>query len=177
MKIVSDYTDYGFGFPVVIDRVEMGDFEGEEVPLLNLNELEDRVIKAMPDRAVRLTGNEVRFVRLHFGLTLDAFGKCLGVTHAAVKQWERKYNEPTGMEWAKEKNLRLFIMRSAGCSDQEFVRLFDRLESERPSTPEHVRIVARATRTRTHRALASSRRSSRTRIEPRSSRISDSRVL
>lgn len=141
MKTVKNYTDYGFGFPVVIDRVEMRDFEGEEVPFLNLNALEERVIRAMPDRTVRLTGNEVRFVRQHFGLTLAAFGKSLGVSHAAVKQWEQKYNEPTDMEWAKEKNLRLFILRSVGCSDQDFVRLFDGLEKERPTKSEPLRIT------------------------------------
>lgn len=141
MKTVENYTDYGFGFPVVIDSVEMDEFEGEEVPLINLNELEDRVIRAMPDRTVRLTGNEVRFVRLHFGLTLTAFGKLLCVSHAAVKQWEMKYTEPTGMEWAKEKNLRQFIMQRIGCSDQEVGRLFARLEDERPKETEPLKIT------------------------------------
>ncbi len=141
MKTIKNYTDYGFGFPVVIDRVEVGFLGEEEVPLLNLNDLEDRVIRAMPDRAARLSGNEVRFIRSHFGLTLTAFGKFLGVSHAAVKQWEMKYAEPTGMEWAKEKNLRLYVLREIGCSDQEFVQLFDRLQDEPPAKAEPLSIV------------------------------------
>lgn len=141
MRTVQHYTDYGFGFPVILDEVEIREFLGEEIPIINLNELEDQVVQAIPNRVGRLTGDEVRFVRLHFGMTLTTFGNLLGVSHPAVKQWEMKASSFTGMEWAKEKILRLEIALRSGCHGNEFEQLFRDLENERPIASEPLRVV------------------------------------
>ena len=140
MRTLTNYQDNGFGFPVVIDQVAFEESCGEEGLFINLNRLEDIVVRALPDRRIRLTGSEVRFIRLHFQMRLAEFGKHLGVSHVAVKKWEQKGSQPTGMQWAAEKNLRLFVLRRLGCSNDDLAGLFDRLELARPPGHEALRI-------------------------------------
>jgi DNA-binding transcriptional regulator YiaG len=127
----DNYTDYGFGFPIVIDHVEIAEIGGEKFPLIDYRELETRAIESLPGKPFRLTGGEVRFIRHHFGMTLEVFGKRLGVSHVAVRKWEQKASKPAGMQWATEKNLRLFIARLLGETGESFVSLFDALEDKR----------------------------------------------
>ncbi len=139
--IKEDYVDHGFGFPVIIDKVAIKRVGKEEIPLINYDALECEVVRVLPEKPSPLSGAEVRFIRLHFSMTLKEFASHLNVTHPAVLKWERKGQEPTGMSWVKEKNLRLFVERKvAPKRTRQFAELYDQLEQERKAALEPIRV-------------------------------------
>lgn len=161
-KSNSTYTDFGFGFPIIIDNVEIQRIDGEEFPLVNYKELERKAIAAMPAKPSRLTGNEVRFIRHHFRMTLEQFGKRLEVSHVAVKKWEASGDKAVGMQWAAEKNLRLFVARLSGVKGVRFVQLFDALECKAPSKPEALRLSLERQKPLHNNASTQTRRAAKT---------------
>ena len=110
-KIQKSYVDYGFGFPVQIVGAPLVKIQGEWTLDINLEKYEKAVLFALAFKPVRLTGNEVRFIRHHFGMGLKHFGKRFGdVAHAAVIKWEKFQDGPTNMNWSTEKDIRLAIV-------------------------------------------------------------------
>lgn len=114
MKTLQNYLDTVLGFPVRIAEAPVIHIGGEEIPDFDYQDLGDLVMKEMPLRPYRLTGREIRFVRLHMEETLAAFGERLGVSHVAVRKWEGAGPNPTGMSWGHEKLLRLAILAHCG---------------------------------------------------------------
>jgi len=131
-----DYVDYGLGFPVIISRVKIARVGNESVPLIDFKALEEVVLEMLADKPTRLTGAELRFIRLHFDLTLADFGAWFGVSHAAVIKWEKKGVRPTGMAWSTEKDVRLFILNMLEKSPREFLALYKELAGQRPCSAE-----------------------------------------
>lgn len=106
MRIEKSYIDYGFGFPIHIDEVQIEEWCGEEFPLIDNEFLEYFALRTLAFLPARLTGNQVRFIRHHFTETLEEFGKKAGVQHTAVMKWEKAGDEPTNMAWGTEFLLR-----------------------------------------------------------------------
>jgi DNA-binding transcriptional regulator YiaG len=134
-RIVEEYTDTGFGFPVVIQKVPMTRIGNEDVALIDYKKLEQVLVRAMPGKAARLCGAEVRFIRQHFGLTLEEFGKVFGVTHPAVKKWEACGTEPTCMAMGTELALRMWVQRRVSSSSERFMKTWDSVLRHSDSLP------------------------------------------
>lgn len=134
-KTAHDYTYHGFGFPVVLRKVTLVRIQGVWVPKIDVNRLTERTLLGLiEDTSHRLTGDQVRFIRLHFQLTYQGFARRFAVSHPAVMKWERTGDHPTGMSWATEKDIRLFVMDKLSSSAKEFKELYCRLmcpESQR----------------------------------------------
>jgi len=96
-RIEKNFLDRGFGVPVLFESVTLLKTGDEWTLSINYAAVEAALIGAIPDKRARLTGNEVRFIRLHFEMTLTEFGKRFGVSHAAVKKWESQQDGPTKM--------------------------------------------------------------------------------
>lgn len=111
-KIQKKYIDMGFGFPVYLLNVPMIYIRGHWTPKINYNELSDVLLKALAEKPSKLTGAELKFIRTKLEMTLTDFAEKFYVTHPAVLKWEHKKDEPTGMNWATEKDIRLFIFSS-----------------------------------------------------------------
>lgn len=111
-KIIRQYKTTLIGFPIVIYNVKMKKIMGEWCPMINWNALEISALSALIRKRTHLTGNQVRFIRLHFGLTLEKFGKEFGVSPQAVKKWESSENQPTNTCLSTERNIRYFIVNS-----------------------------------------------------------------
>ena len=109
----KEFVDHGFGFPVRLRNVQMVKVRGAWTPDLDYGELADAVMKALCFKPVRLTGSEVRFIRLQSQMTLQDFAARFGVTHPSVMKWEKQADEPTRMSWSTEKDLRLFGLLQA----------------------------------------------------------------
>ena len=110
-KIQKSYIDYGLGFPVQILDAPLKKIQGEWALDLNFEKYEKTVLFALALKPARLTGNEVKFIRHHFAMDLKKFGKRFGdVAHSAVIKWEKFSDEPTNMNWATEKDIRLAIV-------------------------------------------------------------------
>ncbi len=126
-KIQKLYQDHGFGFTVTLMNVPMIEVRGEWVPNVNQKELQDRVFETLVLKPSRLTGNEVRFIRLFSKMTLTQFAERFDVTHPAVLKWERAANFATGMSWTTEKDLRLFALNTLSPNAKEFLDVYENL--------------------------------------------------
>lgn len=125
-KIEKNYTETRYGFPVIIHNVPMVEKRGEWVAQINYDQLNNAVLKSLALKSGFLTGNEIHFVRLHFEMTLESFGKRFGVTHQAVMKWENTKDAPTKMNWLTEKDIRLFIYKQL--TEKGFSKVYDKLE-------------------------------------------------
>ena len=127
-KIKRVHIDRGFWFPVKLVNVPMVKVRGEWTPAINYNLLAEVVLKELCEKDSNLTGEEVRFIRQHFEMTLQQFAKRFGVTHPAVMKWERMKNKPTGASWSTEKDIRLFVLNKLTSKPSELVDLYRYLE-------------------------------------------------
>ncbi len=127
-KIKRVHVDRGFGFPVKLLNVPMAKVRGEWTPAINYNLLAEVVLKELCEKESRLTGNEVRFIRQHFEMTLQQFAKRFGITHPGVLKWEATKDKSTGMNWATEKDIRIFSLLKLKSKSREIVELYTFLE-------------------------------------------------
>lgn len=128
-RIVAQHIDKGFGFPVILENVPMVKVRGEWTPHINYNNLAREVLRSLIDLDGRLTGNQVKFIRLHFEMTLQIFAARFAVSHPAVMKWERAKDKPTGMNWGTEKDIRLFIAKALDGAADDFLELYGQLET------------------------------------------------
>lgn len=139
-KIQKVYEGHGFGFPVVLLNVPMIQVRGEWLPDVNQNKLSEIVLGALIHKPYRLTGNEVHFIRIFLGMTLEQFAKRLDVTHPAVLKWEKKQTEPTGMIWSTEKDIRLFGLTKLQKHKNDFLSAYHELEKSLPENNKPIKI-------------------------------------
>lgn len=125
-KIVTEYNDNRFGFPVTIHNVQMVEVRGEWIPKINYVHLADAVLRLLSVKPSYLTGNEIRFIRSKFEMTLEDFGKRFYVSHQAVMKWEESKDKATKMAWATEKDIRLFIYKKL--FDKGLSDIYNKLE-------------------------------------------------
>jgi len=127
------YVYEGFGFPVILMNVPMIKVRGSLTPKVDYNHLTRLILLGLTLKPARLTGSEVRFVRLHFEMTLKDFGDRFVVSHPAVLKWENKENKPTDMAWSTEKDMRLFITRELQPKKPKLLtEVYDHLQEELP---------------------------------------------
>lgn len=141
-KIQKEFIDTGFGFPIKLLNVPMTKVRGVWTPYINYNRLAETVLMALCNKPVRLTGNEVQFIRLHFGMTLQMFAKRFAVTHVAVMKWEKSGNQPTAMSWASEKDLRLFVFLQNKAKPDALAKLYISLNDVRVDKKQIVELDA-----------------------------------
>ena len=113
-KIQKQFIDNGCGFSIILRHVPMIKIEGKWIPDINYNELEKAVLMVLCQKSSKLTGNEIRFIRLYFEMTLQVFAKRFGVQHPTVVKWENFKDLPTNMAIGTEKDIRLFIISQLG---------------------------------------------------------------
>ncbi len=127
-KIQKEFIDTGFGFPVRLLNVPMVKIRSVWTPKLNYNELALVLLRALAHKESRLTGNEIKFIRTHFEMTLQEFAKRFCVTHVGVMKWEKTKNQPNVMNWTTEKDIRLFELTRLAAKARELASLYDELE-------------------------------------------------
>ena len=128
-RIQKEFIDHGFGFPVRLRNVPMVKVRREWTPNLNYDHVARAVLQLLAFKASRLSGNEIKFIRTHFEMTLHDFSKRLDVSHVAVLKWERAKNQPTAMNWSTEKDIRLFILSKLRVKSVMVVELYSKLEA------------------------------------------------
>ena len=131
-KICKAHVDNGFGFPVKLIDVPMAKVRNVWTPAIDYNELAEAVLAALAHKPSRLTGNEIRFIRLQAEMTLSQFGARFGVTHPCVSKWEEFGDRSTNMAWSTEKDIRLFVAQRAHHA-KDFALLYRDLEHVPPS--------------------------------------------
>ena len=141
-KIQKEYIDYGCGFPIKLINVPMIYVRDIWTPNIKYNTYMEAVSKILAEKLSRLTGNELHFIRGYFEMTLQMFAKRFSVSHVAVLKWEKMENKPTSMNWATEKDIRLFILSKIGSRSKEFVTLYEALEEEKNSATKTIELDA-----------------------------------
>lgn len=139
-KIQKEFLDTGFGFPVRLLNVPMIQVRGVWTPRINYNDLAVAVLHALSRKASRLTGNEIRFIRHRFEMTLQHFARRFCVSHVAVLKWERAENRPVATHWTTEKDIRLFVLTQLKAKPGDLARLYEELEMQpaRKAEPIHL---------------------------------------
>jgi hypothetical protein len=129
-KVSRRFVYHGFGFPVTLLNVPMARLRGAWTPDVNYEHLERAILLALAGKGARLSGREVRFIRLAFELTLQEFARRFGVTHPAVLKWEKTAARTAGMGWSTEKDIRLFVRSRLERQPGKFVKAYRELETQ-----------------------------------------------
>ncbi|MDY0062296.1 MAG: hypothetical protein RBU45_20960 [Myxococcota bacterium] len=123
---MADLIFTELGFPIVLVDPPMIEVRGQQLPDVNLRELQEAAFRLLVVKPARLTGAEVRFIRKHLRLRQADLARVLNMAnHSVVSQWESREDEPAGMEYNTEVLLRVWMAAKAGEGDQ----LIDLLES------------------------------------------------
>jgi transcriptional regulator with XRE-family HTH domain len=141
------YPYFGLGFRVNILNVPLILAEGEWIPDVDFNLVEERMAVAVPLKPAPLTGHEVRFLRRHLGLTLEQLAGQLGVTRQGVMKWEKEGDAVTRMSPTTETVLRLYALEAKGIGPAVFKKAFEALTSQAPRRHRIYRIDPRQRQT------------------------------
>lgn len=125
------FIDRGFGFPVKLFNVPMIRVHGIWTPNIDYNRLSRGILKTLAKKPSRLTGSEIRFIRLHFEMTLQEFAKRFCVSHVAVLKWEGAKDHITAVTWATEKDIRLFLLSKTTSNPDDLAILYHNLEDKK----------------------------------------------
>lgn len=124
IKRVEKFIYEGLGFPVVLVNVALVKKRGVWTPAIDYNKLQKLVLLALCHKPFALTGNEMHFIRTYFEMTLEKFGKQLGVTHVAVLNWEKMGDKPAKINPTTELCIRLLIVEKLDMNNQIFREAF-----------------------------------------------------
>jgi DNA-binding transcriptional regulator YiaG len=128
------------GFPILLVDPVMLEVRGQQVPDVNIRDLQATVFRQLIAKAGRLTGAEVRFIRKYLRLRQADLAKVLNMAnHSVVSQWESREDEFTGMEYNTEVLLRVWMAAKVGRADRLLELLEDTL---RDLEPVHVEPLA-----------------------------------
>ena len=143
-KILLDHIDYGFGFPVIIDKVVITEFQGEEILDIDYNELEEKVLRALCYKETRLTKEEIKFIRLYLNMTEEFFNWLFNDElhmNDCIKDCKHLKQE-VDINWFIEKLIRIYVITLIGesLSDPFFLGIFlnDKKEYDDSIKPLHI---------------------------------------
>jgi DNA-binding transcriptional regulator YiaG len=108
-KIIKDYVYEGLGFPFLLHNVEVVKLQGELHPKIDVRKVADIAIKTLVLQKNRLTGNQIKFIRIYLAMSLRKFAALVNESHMAVKKWENFKDETTNMDRNIEIMIRLHV--------------------------------------------------------------------
>jgi len=120
----------GLGFPIKLIHVPMKKMFGDWVIDIDMTELQLVVLRALVHKPIRLTKDELKFIRHYLVMTTTEFGKIFGVRHSAVVQWE---NGKRNLSPSIEICIRLYVMNHLHVKDKEFRNLYNKISIEQLS--------------------------------------------
>lgn len=127
LKTRKKYIYEGLGFPIQLCDVAMVNIQGDWHPKIDIRKIATEAIKKLALQEERLTGNQVKFIRSFFSMTLREFAETVvRESHTAVNKWEKYGNEVTNMDINIEKILRLYIYQKV-CIKVSRHAFYDRL--------------------------------------------------
>lgn len=115
-KIVKTYIYEGLGFPIELKNIEMIFVRGEYAPKIDVESIAEKAAKNLILQQPKLTGNQIKFIRSYFSLSLREFSKIVNESHTAIRKWESFKNKPTNMDPNIEARIRVYIY------DKVFIR-------------------------------------------------------
>ena len=140
-KIIEKFIFEGFGFPIVLHDVIVDQYDGQEFPEINYNELKLQTVKALLISSKALSGAQLQFLRKYTKKSLRDLADDLEVSHAQIKNWEDKKLELTGMTNTQERILKnhvfnfLISQEQRYFSDKLITQEIEQIEQVEPFDP------------------------------------------
>jgi DNA-binding transcriptional regulator YiaG len=123
-KIAAQFEYDGLGFPIMLLNAPLVEVRGIQVPDIDYNQLQQKVLLDLSRKPLPLTGNEVRFIRQYMQMTYAEFANRFGVTHASVIHWEKSKNQFAKIVPTTELCIRLSILDVLHAKDKFFRETF-----------------------------------------------------
>jgi len=132
------------GFPIKLMDWPHVKINGELIPDVDYEKLEELVFKLLPLKPTRLSGAEIKFIRHHLEMTQEKFAKWLvdETDDSTITVWEKADLNPTKMSKSMERSLRMQLIGLILESERrKMVKLNDIMEylsnsiSEKSSSP------------------------------------------
>lgn len=119
-KKIETFTYTDLGFPIELINAPMRKIMGEWILDIDLNVLQNEVLKMLIHKSTPLQAGELRFIRKYFEMTTTAFGAVFGVSHAAVIKWESGQLPAPPMDIY----IRMYAMNCLNAKYEDFGKLF-----------------------------------------------------
>lgn len=141
-KIVDKFIYEELGFPIELQEVEMYNIHGEWHPKIDVEKIANSAIKDLVSPTRRLTGNQIKFIRNYFSMSLREFAeKIVHESHTAVNKWEKNGNKATRMDINIEKMLKLYAYEQVFVKTvQQKRKFFDYYLEFRDTNPKDINI-------------------------------------
>lgn len=139
-------VDHTLGFPVVVRDAPMYDSDaGHTVFDVPPDEFQHAVLEALVGTRRPWTGDNLHFVRIWLGDSMEDFAGRADVSKTAVHKWEQKDDQPTGMTKGTEYLLRVQVAHELRDRDAltpgSLQRLVERaMYFDRDRTPEPIEL-------------------------------------
>lgn len=135
-KTLKHYSYDGLGFAIKLQNVTMLFVDGEWSPKIDVKKVAEYAIRELPYQNERLSGNQVKFIRTYFEMSLRQFAtNVVSESHNAVAKWEKFGSEPTNMDQNIESMLRLYIIDKLSTKTkkqaQNFIKSFRQIREMR----------------------------------------------
>ena len=106
----------GLGFPLLLVGFQTKKIAGEELPDINMKDIQEKAFRLLLAKHGRITGSELKFIRSYLQLTQQEFSRAINAAdRSSISQWEQKKDIPTGMDLNTEIMIRLFMAKQ--CED------------------------------------------------------------
>lgn len=128
MKI-KNYQWNGFGFPVIFSELPGVKIRGELVPDVDLNQFAKPLVQIIcAKQPVPLSGNQVKFIRNYFNMSLREFAKFMNVTHQSVMRWEQKTKAAARIDINTEIVMRLKVLKELNSDAQTIDEVIEKIQ-------------------------------------------------
>ncbi|APC96148.1 helix-turn-helix transcriptional regulator [Francisella tularensis subsp. novicida] len=133
-KVVKEYVYTGMIFPVTLKNVKMVKYDNEWCPIIDDIAIANEWIKKIGESKDRITGNQLKFIRSYFKMSLRQFSEVVNESHTAIAKWEKSGNEVAKMDLNIEKIIKMYICREVmkDTDDKSLMKIFNKILDFRP---------------------------------------------
>ncbi|MEY8872672.1 hypothetical protein AB9G23_09670 [Francisella philomiragia] len=137
-KVVKEYVYTGMIFPVTLKNVKMVKYDNEWCPIIDDIAIANEWIKKIGESKDRITGNQLKFIRSYFKMSLRQFSEVVNESHTAIAKWEKSGNEVAKMDINIEKIIKMYICREVmkDTDDKSLIKIFNKILDFRPKNLE-----------------------------------------
>ncbi|MED7789678.1 hypothetical protein [Francisella sp. 19X1-34] len=133
-KTVKEYVYTGMIFPVTLKNVKMVKYDDEWCPVIDDIAIANKWIRKIGESKDRLTGNQLKFIRSYFKMSLRQFSNVVNESHTAIAKWENVGNEIAKMDLNIEKIIKMYICREVmkDADDKSLMKIFNKILDFQP---------------------------------------------
>lgn len=126
---IKNYKWNGFGFPVIFESLPAIKLRGEIVPDVDFNSFTKPLVEFIcSEQKVPLSGNQVKFIRHFFDMSLRDFAQFVNVKHQSVMRWESKKQAAAKIDVNTEIVMRLIILKKLKSTNESIQHAVDKVE-------------------------------------------------